>query len=55
MSTSSVVILSRLILGATRGVVSRGREMYSVHDWAEVRRLHLVGGMSKAAIAARLG
>ena len=29
--------------------------MYSVHDWAEVRRLHLVEGMSKAAIATRLG
>ena len=28
--------------------------MYSVHDWAEVRRLHDVEGMSKAAIAAKL-
>jgi len=28
--------------------------MYSVHDWAEVHRLHHVEGMSKAAIAARL-
>jgi transposase len=28
--------------------------MYSVHDWAEVRRLHHVEGMSKAAIAAKL-
>ena len=29
--------------------------MYSVHDWAEVHRLHHVQGMGKAAIAARLG
>jgi len=29
--------------------------MYSVHDWAEVHRLHHVEGMSKAAIAARQG
>ena len=29
--------------------------MYAVHDWAEVRRLHQVEGMSKAAIAARFG
>lgn len=29
--------------------------MYSVHDWAEVRRLHYVEGMPKAAIAAKLG
>ncbi len=28
--------------------------MYSVHDWAEVRRLHDVEGMSKSAIAAKL-
>jgi transposase len=28
--------------------------MYSVHDWAEVRRLHHVEGMSKSAIAAKL-
>ena len=28
--------------------------MYSVHDWAEVHRLHHVEGMSKAAIAAKL-
>lgn len=28
--------------------------MYSVHDWAEVRRLHHVEGMSKASIAAKL-
>jgi transposase len=28
--------------------------MYDVHEWAEVRRLHQVEGMSKAAIAARL-
>jgi transposase len=28
--------------------------MYSVHDWAEVRRLHDVEGMSKAAIAEKL-
>ncbi len=29
--------------------------MYSVHDWAEVHRLHHVEGMGKAAIAAKLG
>jgi len=29
--------------------------MYSVHDWAEVHRLHHVEGMSKAAIAAKQG
>lgn len=29
--------------------------MFSVHDWAEVHRLHQVEGMSLAAIAARLG
>jgi transposase len=28
--------------------------MYDVHDWAEVRRLHHVEGLSKAAVAARL-
>lgn len=28
--------------------------MYSVHDWAEVQRLHHVEGMSKSAIAAKL-
>lgn len=28
--------------------------MYSVHDWAEVRRLHDVEGMSKSAIAEKL-
>jgi transposase len=28
--------------------------MYSVHDWAEVHRLHHVEGMSKAAIAEKL-
>ncbi len=28
--------------------------MYSVHDWAEVRRLHDVEGMSKSAIADKL-
>ncbi len=28
--------------------------MYSVHDWAEVHRLHHVEGMSKAAIAHKL-
>ncbi len=28
--------------------------MYSVHDWAEVHRLHHVEGMSKAAIAGKL-
>jgi transposase len=29
--------------------------MFSVHDWAEVHRLHDAEGVSKAAIAARLG
>lgn len=29
--------------------------MYSVHDWAEVHRLHHVEGVGKTAIAARLG
>jgi transposase len=29
--------------------------VYSVHDWAEVHRLHHVEGMGKAAIAAKLG
>ena len=29
--------------------------MFSVHDWAEVHRLHDAEGMSKAAIAAKLG
>ena len=29
--------------------------MYSVHDWAEVHRLHHVEGLDKAAIAVRLG
>ena len=28
--------------------------MFSVHDWAEVHRLHDAEGVSKAAIAARL-
>ena len=28
--------------------------MYSVHDWAKVRRLHDVEGMSKSAIAEKL-
>jgi hypothetical protein len=28
--------------------------VYSVHDWAEVHRLHHVEGMAKAAIAAKL-
>lgn len=29
--------------------------MYAVHDWAEVHRLHHVEGLSKQAIAVRLG
>ena len=29
--------------------------MYSVHDWAEVRRLHQVEGLSRSGIAVRLG
>jgi hypothetical protein len=29
--------------------------MFSVHDWAEVHRLRDAEGMSKAAIAAKLG
>lgn len=33
---------------------SRGQGMYDVHDWAEVRRLHHVEGLSKASIAAKL-
>jgi hypothetical protein len=29
--------------------------MFSVHDWAEVHRLHQVEGMSKAAIVSLKG
>jgi transposase len=29
--------------------------VYAVHDWAEVHRLHHVEGLSKQAIAAKLG
>lgn len=42
------------MLGVTL-VASRGQGMYAVHDWAEVHRLHRVEGLSKSAIAMRLG
>lgn len=48
------VTLLRLILEVTYWSRRGNEGMYSVHDWAEVHRLHHVEGMSKAAIAARL-
>jgi transposase len=47
------VILFRLILEVTCWSLRGDKGMYSVHDWAEVHRLHHVEGMSKAAIAAK--
>jgi transposase len=46
------------VFGSMLGVMSvtsRGQGMYAVHDWAEVHQLHHVEGLSKSAIAARLG
>jgi len=48
------VILFRLILEVTCWSRRGDNGMYSVHDWAEVHRLHRVEGMSKAAVAAKL-
>ena len=44
----------RLILEVTYWSRRGDKGMYSVHDWAEVHRLHHVEGMSKAAIAVKL-
>jgi transposase len=46
--------LFRLILEVTYWSRRGDKGMYSVHDWAEVHRLHHVEGMSKAAIAVKL-
>ena len=44
----------RLILEVTCWSRRGDKGMYSVHDWAEVHRLHRVEGMSQAAVAAKL-